>query len=110
MPRQQKKKGVTLVELLIVVFILAALAAIAIPRLSQSATTAKVEACKANIALLNSAIERYYAINGAFPATLGVVKRDKTYFPDGKPVCPITGEKYIGLNDKKRVKMNQHNH
>ena len=37
MAKKQKNKGVTLIELLIVVLILAALAAIAVPKIAQSA-------------------------------------------------------------------------
>ena len=59
--RMNSKRGVTLVELLIVVLILGALAAIAIPSLSQSAGTAKKNACKTNIDLMNSQIELYAA-------------------------------------------------
>jgi Tfp pilus assembly protein PilE len=50
-----------------VVVILAALAAIAIPRLSQCTTSAKVNACKENLAILNTAIERHYLNNGFLP-------------------------------------------
>jgi len=109
-PKQRKNNGVTLVELMIVAVILGVLAAIAIPRMSQSGTKAKVTACKANMALLNSAIERYYLTNGVFPAQLRVVKKDKDYFPDGQPKCPITGENYTGMNNKKRVRTAAHNH
>ena len=44
---KSKRKGVTLIELLIVVLILAALAAIAITRITGGAETAKANACKA---------------------------------------------------------------
>ena len=109
MSKKQKNKGLTLVELLIVVLILGALAGIAIPRISQSAYNAKKKACETNIRLLNSAIERYHATNGAFPADLDVIKFDKNLFPDGPPRCPITGNGYrTALTANHRVNENSH--
>jgi len=85
------RKGFTLVELLVVVLILAALASIAIPRISQSAQTAKTNACATNIDVLNSQIEMWAAENdGAYP-TLAAITADTNYFPDGAPVCPLGG-------------------
>ncbi len=83
------RKGFTLVELLVVVLILSALAFIAVPRISESATNAKINACKTNVDLLNSQIELYYAKNGSWPAELTTVTGDVTYFPDGAPECPF---------------------
>lgn len=83
------RKGFTLVELLVVVLILSALAFIAVPRISQSATNAKVSACQTNVALLNSQIELYYAQNSAWPTALADVTGSTTYFPDGAPICPF---------------------
>jgi len=100
----------TLVELLVVVLILGALAFAAIPRISQSAHNAKKRACEANIRLLNSEIERYRVTNGAWPPNLWTIRGDKDLFPDGSPQCPITGIRYIGLNDKHQVNMALHNH
>jgi len=106
-----KKSGVTLIELLIVVLILAALSAIAIPRISQSATSAKARACATNIDLLNEAIERYYADNGSFPNNLKKVSSDKNYFPEGEPTCPLTGGTYPNLlSPNKRVRTVGHMH
>lgn len=88
-----KKRGVTLIELLIVVVILAALAMIAIPRISASADNAKQNACDTNVDLINSAIEMYYVDNdGTWPAALVDVTGSTTYFPDGVPVCPLSGD------------------
>lgn len=97
--------GVTLVELLIVVVILAAISAVAIPRISQSAQDAKYNNCEVNIDLINSAIEMYNADNGAYPASLtdiiGTDNSSTQYFPDGPPNCPLGGD--YTMNSKHRV-------
>jgi len=85
------RKGLTLIELLIVVIILGALAAIAIPRMSQSSDTAKTRACQTNVDTINTQIELYYANNGSWP-TLTTFLADPNYFPDGSPVCPAGGD------------------
>ena len=92
----RNKKGFTLVELLVVVLILAALAAIAIPRISASATTARINACQANVQLLNSQIELYRADTGTTLATgdLGDLTSSTAYFPDGAPVCAVDATAY----------------
>jgi len=90
------KKGMSLVEVLVVVLILGALAAIAIPRIASSTTTANQNACDTNIAVINSAIEQYAANNdGVYPVDQAAcdadVLGDTDYFPDGAPTCPTTG-------------------
>ena len=89
-----RKKGFTLVELLIVVLILAALAAIAVPRIGASAANARRRACETNISIMNSQIELFEANTGAAPVVIGDVTGDIDYFPDGAPVCPF-GTAYV---------------
>lgn len=95
-----KKKGFSLLELLIVVLILGALAAIAIPRITASATTAKTNACATNIDILNSQIEMFKADTGAYPASLAAITGSATYFPDGAPVCPLSGTYTLGADSR----------
>ena len=102
------EKGFTLVELLVVVLILGALAAIAIPRISQSAETAKINACKTNVDLINSQIELYYANSGDWPKNLNDLAKNSEYFPDGLPDCPLSTEyKY---DNKKTHRVAEHSH
>jgi prepilin-type N-terminal cleavage/methylation domain-containing protein len=88
------KKAFTLVELMMVVLILGALAAIAIPRITGGATTAKANACKSNIDLINTQIELYYQNTGDWPENLKKVTTNTDYFPDGEPKCPVTDDVY----------------
>ena len=105
-----KRKGVTLVELLIVVLILAALSAIAIPRITQSATNAKKKACLTNIDVINSSIELYNAENGSYPTDLTVITNSTDYFPDGEPLCPVTEKAYSKTLVNNRVDTTGHDH
>ncbi len=83
------KKAFTLVELLVVVMILGALAAIAVPRMLSGTTNARIHACRTNVDLVNSQIELYYADKSVWPAALTDVTNDPNYFPDGAPQCPL---------------------
>jgi len=106
----RSKKGFTLVELMIVVLILGALAAIAIPRIIGGAASARARACETNIDLINSQIELYNANTGGWPANLQTVTQDTSYFPDGEPICPVTGNPYPNTLVNNRVDASGHSH
>ena len=101
------KRGFTLIELMVVVLILGALAFVAIPRIGQSSTRAKINACETNVDLLNSQIELYYATEDAWPDTLSRITSDVNLFPDGAPVCPVDGTAY-GYTANHRVPSHSH--
>jgi len=86
------RRGVALIELLLVIVVLGTLAAIAIPRLSSSAQNAKENACYTNINVMNSQIDIYAGDNnGSYPPTIETITGDPVLFPDGVPTCPLGG-------------------
>ncbi|MBN1505631.1 MAG: prepilin-type N-terminal cleavage/methylation domain-containing protein [Sedimentisphaerales bacterium] len=102
-----RREGFTLVELLVVVMILGALAMVSVPRMTAAANRAKINACKTNVKSLNSQIEMWYADKGTWPDTLSDVADNAEYFPDGAPECPF-GLAYSYNTTTHRV--TSHNH
>ena len=94
MTRFSSAMGFTLVELMVIVAIVSILAAIALPRISTSATTAKQNACATNIDSINTQIEIYRATNGSWPADLDTIVDDANFFPDGAPSCDLPSGAY----------------
>ena len=65
-----KKNGFTLIELMIVVIIIAALAAMIVPRLSGRTEQAKISVAQSDInANMSTALKLYQLDNGNFPST-----------------------------------------
>lgn len=85
-----RRKGFTLIELIIVVAILGILAMIAIPRITTSTSSARTTACQTNQATIDTQVEMYYADTGDYP-DWETLTSDANYFPDGEPCCPSGG-------------------
>jgi prepilin-type N-terminal cleavage/methylation domain-containing protein len=95
------RRGFSLLELMTVVIILGVIAAIIMPRIWSSRREAAEKACYHNRLLINSAVERYALDTGDYPASLNDLSVPN-YFPEGIPVCPISGSAYT-LNGMNRV-------
>jgi len=98
-----KKRGFTMVELMIVIAIISVLATIIIPKFSGARDKSKLEACKANIRHISIAMELYANDNnGAYtPCTTTTFTNygNCGYLISGAylkaaPVCP-TGHGYV---------------
>jgi general secretion pathway protein G len=90
-----RRRGFSLLELLAVVTILGIIAAIIVPRVTVSSSTAKTKVRDHHKATINAAVERYYVDNNSWPANdLSDIGANANYFPDGVPTNPVDGAAY----------------
>ena len=105
----ERKKGFTLIEVLVVVLILAVLASLVVPRIAQSTTDAKDATCASNWAMLIRALELYATNNdGSYPADQAAfnsaILNSTTYFPHGAPTCPYSNSYvYVATSGQETV-------
>ena len=82
-------------ELLAVVVILGINAALIVPRVADSGDKAKDKTCFHNRTEINITVEQFYLHTGTWPADdLSDIGADPSYFPDGLPTCPVSGQPY----------------
>lgn len=93
--RQQNRAAFSLMELLAVVAILGILAALIVPRVVGGSDVAKDKSCLHNRTEINITVEQFYLHTGTWPASdLSDIGSDPSYFPDGLPTCPVSGQPY----------------
>ena len=89
------RRGVSLLELTMVVMLLAIIAWVALPRLMGNSLDAKKNTCYMNTRDVEVQAELWYRNNGSWPAAdLSDMGTDSAYFPDGLPSCPVDGTAY----------------
>ncbi len=91
----RKNHGLSLLELLAAITILAILVAIIVPRFGDHAQTAKKRACSVNKGNIEVQSQLWFRTKGSWPATgLSDISTNTTYFPEGLPICPVDGSAY----------------
>ena len=82
------RKGFTLVELLIVLAVIAALMAVATPMALSAVKTAKASQVAQNLNALKSAVEQYVYSEKALPSNITALTNYMSKIPDGYIVTP----------------------
>lgn len=67
--RPSAEAGLTLIEVMVVVLVLGILAALVVPNVFSHVATAKRESARAQIEMLNAALDAYRLHNGRYPTT-----------------------------------------
>jgi len=102
MNKNKKRRGFTLVELLVVLLILGVLVGLAVPRYMESQKTARARTFAANVRQIVSALEAYRMDtigNGGpakYPGTLSELQTGTIKYFTQVPINPYTGESMLG--------------
>ena len=93
-----KRRGFTLVELLVVMAIIATLLTIAVPRYFRSIQRSREAVLRQDLTALRESIDKFYGDTGKYPQTLAVLV-EKRYLRS-IPVDPIVkaADKWIVVN------------
>lgn len=84
----RSRLGFSLIELLVVMAIIAALVTIAMPRYQASVQTARLTALKENLRILRASLDRYYEDKGVYPESLQSLVEEK--YLKGVPIDPVS--------------------
>ena len=100
-----KRRGFTLVELVIVVLVIGILTAVAAPKMMNTATNAKMNGTKQSLMVLRDSLELYRSQNGTYP-TAATINTATGINPFLSGPFPIT---QVGANQNSAVASSSQN-
>lgn len=102
------QRGLTLIEMLVVLFIIGVIIAIALPNLKAAGETAQEKACEANRRLIGAQADNFFLEMGRYPT--GVKELKQRGYLRTEPACPAKGTYRIlpKAPVEKRVKCTVH--
>ena len=84
-----RRSGFSLVELVVVILILGILAAVAAPRMFDTATTARENGTQTSLSVLRDALELYRAQNGTYPPAASLATDLRTFLKGPFPAAQV---------------------
>jgi general secretion pathway protein G len=93
--RFKSQKGITLLEMLIVIVIVFVLAIIIVPNLLSGPARARDSQRKADMRTIKTALETYYNDNNYYPTSLNVLAEGTTPYIKTIPTDPKTKQAYV---------------
>lgn len=94
---RKKRKGFTLIELMIVIAIIAILAAVLVPNFMRAREASRLTACKSNLKNISTAVETYSNdFDGVYPtAAAGPIGTLRNNYLQKNTVCPTRRAVYL---------------
>lgn len=89
MKLQSKRRGFTLIELVVVVLVIGILAAVAAPKILDMANNSRTSATRHSLTVVRDAIELYKSQNGSYPEAATLAADLKPFLKTAFPTCQV---------------------